>query len=586
MEVRIYFESIEQAYHYVFPIVQEVINELKNNDEIKLIKLTKNYDYYCKRIAPIIFWKDPDILLSIVEDEVEYPLLLVEFSSAVFTEDHELQRFDGLVAAAKNNCIYAKISPIGKQSPHEHGGNIKFDYAGPFSLIYNQFGKLFFHFEWKCNDNGVVMVNPDYVSCPPKIEEFEYLVRTILRETLKNGISEDWMGKVVKTLCERPYFVKWVEKIKNTAQADVRSLDTSRTRWLEKDDLLGCSALELKLNRFGHAMDPERGMLAYYGSMVEKVISKMIFDEKNDAWYKDIPKEREMKDYINKEGLTTPYKFLNCFILGSNLHENKEFMNIVKKFENNMSQPIIIDLKEFIRNNFSRLSKALKTIFQYSTMFVIENTSGERKVIFKWEPYKELESFKDYKDITSIEERTVLEEDDVSYITIHDILKPNGYRIIAASYPGAQGDRVILVEPNKGRKQKRKYIDIICYLPKKATNLQENKGIFQARQIQQDIDELSKYKKEKNYKQGLKDFLERFANEATELVIKIGVGFWANKNFKLTKIKNLNLKELDYFIYITSDRKKWIIWVTGTDNVFSIMSGDVKVPKTYEVVQQ
>jgi hypothetical protein len=586
MEVRIYFESIEQAYHCVFPIVQAVLNELKNINEIKLIKLAKDYASYGKRIAPIIFWKEPDILLSIVEDGVEYPLLLVEFSSAVFTEDHELQRFDGLVAAAKNNCIYAKISPTSKQSPYEHGGNVEFDYAGPFSLIYNKFGRLFFHFEWECDDNGVVKVNTDYVSCPPAIKEFDYLVRTILRETLKNGISKDWIGKVVKTLCKKPYFVKWKEKIENTPQVDTTSLSTSRTRWLKKDDLLGCSALELKLNRFGHAMDPERGMLAYYGIMGEKVISKMMFDEENDAWYKDIPKETEINHYIKQNGLTTPYDFLYCFALGSGLHENEEFMAVVKKFEKDVSQTIKINLTDFIKQNFFRLSKPLKTIFQYSILFVIENRLGERKVIFEWEPYEEPELFEDYGDATSIKERTVFEEDDVTYITIHNILRPNGYRIIAASYPGAQADRVILVEPKTGRRQKRKYLDIICYLPEKATNLQENKGIYQSSQIQQDINELSKYKKEKAYKEGLKAFLERFTNEATKLVVKIGVGFWANRNFTLTNIKNLDLKELDYFVYITSDRKKWNIWRTGKDNMFSITSGYVNIPKTYEAVLQ
>ena len=54
---------------------------------------------FSKKIAPIIYWKDPDILISLVKDDVEHPLVLLEFSTAVFTEDHELQRFDGMLTA-------------------------------------------------------------------------------------------------------------------------------------------------------------------------------------------------------------------------------------------------------------------------------------------------------------------------------------------------------------------------------------------------------------------------------------------------------------------------------------------------------
>jgi hypothetical protein len=333
-------------------------------------------------------------------------------------------------------------------------------------------------------------------------------------------------------------------------------------------------------------MDPERGMLAYYGIIGEKTVSKMIFDEENDAWYKDIPKEAEIADYINRKGLETPYDFIYCFSLGSGLHSNSMFMEIVKKQERTGSDPVMIDLSDFIRQNLSNMSKPLKTIFAYSTLFVIENTLGERKVIFKWEAYDESTIFSDYADATMIKERATIDEDDVTYATIHNILKPNGYCIIAVSYPGAQGDRVILVEPKTGRRQKRKYLDVISYLPKKNTSLQENKGAYQSGGLQQDIIELANYKKEKAYKEGLEAFLERYGKDAVGLVVKIGVGFWAHQSFALSDIKNLDLKDLDYFIYITSDRKRWAIWRTGKDDMFSLTSGNVCIPLTYEVMDQ
>jgi hypothetical protein len=586
MEIRIYFESIEQAYHYVLPIVQKSLQILQVKSEVQLVKLARNYGFYAKRVAPLIFWKEPDILISVVDHEIEYPVLLVEFSSAVFTEDHELQRFDGLVAAAKSNCIYAKISPTKKKSPSEHGGNVEFDYVGPFSLIYRKFGKLFFHFEWECDKIGVVKVDSNYLSCPTKIDEFEQLIHAILTEMVKTGFRDDWIERVATALENRKYFHEWIEEMQQAPKPEIALLNSSRTRWLEQDDFLNCGVLELKLNRLGHAMDPERGMLAYYGIIGEKTVSKMIFDEENDAWYKDIPKEEEIADYIKRKGLKTPYDFIHCFALGSGLHSNSMFMEIVKTQEKTKSDPVIIDLSEFIKQNLSDLSKPLKTIFAYSLLFVIENTLGERKVIFRWESYDESTIFGNYADATMIKERAAIDEDDVTYITVHNILRPNGYSIIAVSYPGAQADRVILVEPKTGRRQKRKYLDVISYLPKKNTNLQENKGVYQSVELQRDIIELTNYKREEAYKDGLETFLERYGKDAVGLVVKIGVGFWAHQNFALSDVKNLNLKDIDYFIYITSDREKWAIWRTGKDDMFSLSSGNVCIPKTYEVIYQ
>ena len=584
-EIRIYYESIEQAYHYVCPIVCQAVKELHKEIEVKLVKLAKDYSYYSKRLAPILFWKEPDILLSVIQNNEEYPILLIEFSTAVFTEDHELQRFDGMLAAAKNNCLYIKISPTKKESPYDHGGKTEFDYTQPFRLIYSKYKKPYFHFEWTCDERGVVETDPEYLSCPKRIPEFEVLLKNIIKEIIENGYSPKWIDNVCNKLREHNYFKAWLNKLKTPLEVKVSALNTSRTHWIKEDPILNSAALEVKLNRFGHAMDPERGMLAYYGTLTSNVISKMVFSRKTDAWFKDIPKEKEIRSIVNK-GLKSLYDFLLCFALGSGLYASEEFMNIIKEYKDHSGDHIIIDLTNFIRENFYKLSKPLKTIFCYSKLFVIEDDDGKRKVIFKWEPFQEMEAYKYYPKITPIKRRNILDEDDVTYIVVHNILKLNGFKIIAVSYPGAQGDRRILIQAGTGRRQPRKYIDVISFLPNTATTLEENKGVYNAREIQSDIDELSLYKRDETYKKGLRNFLELFAPEALGTPIKIGVGFWASKSFNISAIKNLDLKDLDYFIYITRDRKQWYIWRSGEDNIFSITSGSVSLPITYQVVQR
>jgi hypothetical protein len=584
-EIRLYYDSIEQAYHYIFPLIHKAILALSREIEIKLVKIKKRYNYYSKRVAPILYWKVPDILITVVEDNEEYPLLLIEFSTAVFTEDHELQRFDGMLTSAKNNCIYVKISPSKKKSPYIHGGKVEFDYVQPFRLIYFKYNKPYFHFEWKCDEKGVVKTDPHFPSCPERIPEFEILLKTIVKEIVENGYSGEWINNVCSKLQNYDHFKKWLNKVKIKPKIDLPSLNTSRTRWIEKEPLFGSGALEVKLNRFGHAMDPERGMLAYYGTLAPSVVSKMVFSEVTDGWYKDIPKEKEIKNIVNK-GLKSVYDFLLCFALGSGLYANDEFMNIITKYKTSVERHVIIDLTEFIRKNFFRLGKPLRTIFVYSKSFVIEDDSGQRRVTFIWKPYSEVQAYKGCPKVTQIAERRVLDEDDVTYIVVHNILKPNGYKIIAVSYPGAQGDRRILIQAGTGRRQPREYVDIISFLPKKATNLEENKGVYNAREVQNDINELSLYKTDEAYKEGFTNFLERFAPEAVGTPIKIGVGFWASEFFAISHIMKLDLKDLDYFVYITRDRKQWKIWQTGKDNIFSITSGYVALPKTYEIIKQ
>ena len=80
-EIRIYYGSLEQAYNYITPILKKSLK----GKEIKLIKLKKGYTSFSKMVAPLIYWKDPDILLTWVKNGKEIPLVMIEFSNAVFT---------------------------------------------------------------------------------------------------------------------------------------------------------------------------------------------------------------------------------------------------------------------------------------------------------------------------------------------------------------------------------------------------------------------------------------------------------------------------------------------------------------------
>lgn len=282
--------------------------------------------------------------------------------------------------------------------------------------------------------------------------------------------------------------------------------------------------------------------------------------------------------------LKTASDFLKCFILGSGLYGNKMFLKYIREYEKSKSKNIEIDLSDFLSENFHSLNKALRTVFKISKQFHIIDTEDEIRIKFFWKNFKTQNDFEAFPNITPIQNRIEFDEDDITYISVHNVLKQNGYKLIAVSYPGAQGDRVVLAEAGTGRRQQRRYIDIISYLPKSHSALQENKGKFSPASIQSEINELAKYKKDKTYKQTIEKFVERYDEKAPK-IFKIGVGFWANSKFTVEHIQKLEIDKLDYFIFIKSDQANWKVFCTGKTKLFSETEGKVELPKVYEVIE-
>jgi len=583
MELRIYYESIEQAVHYVEPIIEEYKSERDKDFDVKLVELKGKYKYYGENLAQIIFWKDPDILLSLVKESTEIPLLFIEFSTAVLTEDHELQRFDGITTAIANDCIYAKISPL-KESSKSHGGNIDFNHLKPYSQIKEEFEVSPFYFEWPTDEeNEIVKTHPHYLACPPELENFKKLLFGILEIIDHEDFMENWPDELFEELSEVEYFKEWFEKLEDceTPNKETYERESSRIYWKEED---GEEHLVLKFNRFGHAMDPERGWLSYTYLIDENVGSKMIFEEENDAWYKSTPKEDEINNYLMENGISDKHDLLYLTMLGSGLYKYEEFKEDVLGEHDGETE---IDISNFLNEKYLELNKSLRTIIKFSNYFRIEDTS-DNYIKLIWPDFKEdgeKECFENQPDVSILKKRETISEDEVTYLSAYEVLKKNNFELAAVSYPGAQGDKAILIEPEKGRKQKRKYVDIISYISDELINLQENKGKFSPSKVQGDINEVNKYKNKVTYKEALEIFKLKNDIPSTSDKITIGVGFWANKRFSIRNVKDLELKDLDYFVYLDHDLTEWEIWSNIEDDMFDKVKGELDLPKTYELVK-
>lgn len=157
-------------------------------------------------------------------------------------------------------------------------------------------------------------------------------------------------------------------------------------------------------------------------------------------------------------------------------------------------------------------------------------------------------------------------EDEVTYAIVHCVLKPNGFRVVSVSYPGAQGGEAVLPEPEKGKSQKRNYLDVVALPPisDKAefdVLLAETKEEFSPGVVE-DVAKLKKYKDEVQYKTALQTALLKArvllpSGELGEIVIGVGFG--------VKTIETIwNPADVD-FIFRIKERSTWQIGIFRQD---------------------
>ena len=118
---------MEQAENYIKPIIGKVVD--KKTVGVVLVKRAKTTkDLNGGSVAALQTMTTPDVLITGVVNDKEYPLVLIEFTEAVTTEDHELQRTYGAVAAYLSGAYYLKLA--GEKHSEKAFGGAKYN---PFS---------------------------------------------------------------------------------------------------------------------------------------------------------------------------------------------------------------------------------------------------------------------------------------------------------------------------------------------------------------------------------------------------------------------------------------------------------------------
>jgi hypothetical protein len=596
MEFRIYYECLEQANDYIKPLVSSSVD---GDVDIRLIRRVKSASAFNSgAVGAIQYLVTPDIMITGVKDNKEYPLIIIEISEAVTTEDHELQRTYGAISAYFANTFYIKISG-NKKSDKVFGGADYNAYSTPRIFIDSKNFEGYLIAEWPLTQNSDTLLvrNQEFLSCPQSIELLNDSINCIIKSFINT--DQGWYASALESLKTKPSYIKFVEKVNQAAGLEQLmnswrtrvSSNPNKLRFHIKSDFIGA-----KINRFDHAMDPDRGVLtfiSFFCSGDHKVygIYALVRERSNDVLKRRLSTMDDLKEKLNAAfvkdkggipGWLQNYLTLEVAKLTA-IDETLDITDFIltKKKEIDKNK-VLITLFYFLDGIFLN-HNGIKIIWNRSKILGDENADALELVRshFNFDLISEPNSIK-------IETNEV-NEDEVTYILIHKILRPNGFKIISVSYPGAQGSSAILPNPTKGKAQDRLYADVIASLPHNSENidinvlLNESKGMFSKASINNDVTKILNYKQDPLKKLGLSNMLIKANVIDTQDKLKdilIGVSFGINSS----TYTDWNPADIDFMMIIV-DREHWKIGVFNQKlfQVLTNIEGNTEFPIIYRL---
>ncbi|MBI5216710.1 MAG: hypothetical protein HY960_13240 [Ignavibacteriae bacterium] len=596
-EIRLYYECLEQGNDYLLPMISEVVSK---ETSVKLIKRPKKATQLSNgALSSILSFTTPDALITAVKNDVEYPLALIEFTEAVKTEDHELQRTYGAVAAYFSEMYYIKISGH-KKSEKEFGGAEYNPYSTPKILIDTFKYEGYIIADWGTDKNNKFNLqrHTEFPACPPVIQ--------ILKDTIQASIKvfeqseKNWFVNSIKSLKETKSYKIFREEVdaatgtnellQEWKAREDRNGNMNKLRYFVRKDWVAA-----KINRFSHAMDPDRGILTFISfvfSHTHKVfgIYALVRPRGNEIMKKDLNSlttlRSKLKEAIEKDSGGVPSWFTAELIKVA--REAKEqnstinFQPVWEKHQAKISENKVVATIAYFLDGMFLNHNGIKLVWDRRKL--LGNSKGEILSLMK--KYFSSTTFTTASPTTA--ETIEVDEDEVTYAIVHRVLIPNKFRIVSISYPGSQGGGAILPDPDLGKAQPREYPDIIALPPTKNAKidvvLSESKGMFQQSEIEKDTAKILRYKNDRKLQVALKETLvvaQVIDKNDTVRNILIGVAFGVKSNTPTTWKPD----EVDFIFRITN-RNKWAIGIfnQALKELIPKIEGTTDFPEVYKIV--
>jgi hypothetical protein len=596
-EIRLYYESLEQGSDYLLPMINEVVPKGTN---IKLVKRPKKANQFSNgALFSIMSFTTPDALITGVTKGIEYPLAIIEFTEAVKTEDHELQRTYGALASYLSETFYIKISGH-KESEKVFGGAEYNPYSTPKILI-DQFGyEGYIIADWgtETDNKFTLQRNLNFPSCPPEIPILKSTIQAIVKAFLKS--ENNWFKTSIKELKQTTQYKTYRKEVdKATGAKELletwkgrRATNLNKLRYFVKKGWVGA-----KINRFSHAMDPDRGILNFISFVFSKTykifgIYALVRPRGNDVMKKDLDSlatlRSKLKEAIKKDSGGVPKWFTDELVKfatnAKTQNETINFQSVWEKHKEKISDNKVVATIAFLLDGMYLNHNGIKLVWDRRKL--LGNGKGDMLELLK--TYFSSTTYTSASEL--IEESNEVDEDEVTYAIAHRVLIPNKFKIVSISYPGSQGGGAILPDPALGKAQPREYPDIIALPPMKNAKidvlLNESKGMFRQAEIKKDTAKILRYKNDKKLQTALKETLvvaQVIDDNDNIRNIIIGVAFGIKSNTQTTWKPD----EVDFIFRIT-DRKKWAIGIFNQTlrNLIPKIEGNTNFPTVYRLVSQ
>ena len=414
IEIRIYYECLEQAFFYLRPIVEKALD---GNCNIKLIEISTmtSESVIAEALANALAIRNPDGIITVIDNEVEIPLVWIEFTTQVKTLDHMAQSFNSFVAAGSERIPVVKFVAE-RTSRSAHGGAQTFDNRVPFQILFDSFNTPGIQLEWPVSEDGRFAIRHHLHKACPAYELGLVEILTVCFAGLAKGSKPADALIAFANSESSPIAISMKQNLRkpNAFVPAPRS-----TRFYRNG-----GEWTIKFNRWGHSMDPERGLC------------ELMFH-----WL-----QTKLVGRINDPEATNSFEALNNFKRATGI---KVPVGDHKK----------INITDVI--SISNVNRAGLIILWCCNSFTICSKSGKELVTLFWDAKKPdgLKNIFRTAAQTEIYSKDFITEDEVTFVVANRILLENNFNVHSVSYPGAQGDFALLT--GSGRAVKRKYFDVI-----------------------------------------------------------------------------------------------------------------------------
>lgn len=259
-ELRIYAECLEQGLDF-----KDYLLEIDNSLLIRNIYLPKFKNEPLETdsaLLKILKLKSFDLVISIISSDGEIPILLVEYSTAVPTDDHKMQRSDVYFWSGIFKIPVMKISPLSKNSFGKHGGGDKIGNDDEFLLALSNNAIVYFiDFPHR---NNVLLASKQRLSC-----------------IAKNDVIKDVLSRLIEKVKCYEDFAKLYEDLLHSLRKSAGNIESLKNVFVNSTRFsIEGADIVVKINRFGHAMDPDRGILFFINMLFgsEHTIAKFIIE--------------------------------------------------------------------------------------------------------------------------------------------------------------------------------------------------------------------------------------------------------------------------------------------------------------------